>query len=340
MKKFFVLTVAWLLLFCSMGQAAPVIVKSAWLNEFEALPAWYAHLQKWDAKAGIDLDMQIYPSGKYLVDNMASVKWDVAGFGGAPAVLGILRKQVYVIGIGSNEAAANVVYVRSDSPLITAFQQKLSVRDYAQLLTGRIILCPCGTSAHQLLLLWLDRIGLSESSVSVMDVPPGEAVKTLSGGVGDMAVLWSPEIYLAEEAGLKPLLSGADLKLVQPTLLMANRDYADSSPSQVKAFLACYLKAVDALQALSVDEFAIIYQQFQKDFCQYDMDIEQARREVETHKLCPMACQRALLSSQGELRQWLYDVITFHERTGELSRGQARELNELPFVTNQFIPTP
>ena len=192
---------------------------------------------------------------------------------------------------------ANVVYVRSDSPLITAFQQKLSVRDYAQLLTGRIILCPCGTSAHQLLLLWLDRIGLSESSVSVMDVPPGEAVKTLSGGVGDMAVLWSPEIYLAEEAGLKPLLSGADLKLVQPTLLMANRDYADSSPSQ----------------------------EFQKDFCQYDMDIEQARREVETHKLCPMACQRALLSSQGELRQWLYDVITFHERTGELSRGQARE---------------
>ena len=64
MKKTILWAALCLLLLATAAQAAPVTVKSAWLTEFEALPAWYAHERQWDAAAGITLDMRLYPSGK------------------------------------------------------------------------------------------------------------------------------------------------------------------------------------------------------------------------------------------------------------------------------------
>ncbi|WP_297227760.1 ABC transporter substrate-binding protein [uncultured Desulfovibrio sp.] len=338
MKKTILWAVMCLMLIASAAQAKPVTVKSAWLTEFEALPAWYAHVRQWDTAAGITLDMQLYPSGKYLMDNVSSLKWDVAGLGGAPGVLGMLRKQACVVGIGSDEAAANAVFVRKDSPLPAALRDNPSARDYARLVTGKIVLCPRGTSAHQLLLLWLDRMGLSEESVSLLDTPPDEAVTGLAGGMGDMAVLWAPQTYAAEQAGLIPLLTGRDLGLAQPTLLMARTDYAEKAGPQVRAFLACYLQAVEALQAMPREELAALYQRFQKEFCGQDISLEQAMRDVDTHTLYPLARQRELLSSDGELHRWLEDVIAFHERTGELSRGQTGKLRDTPLVRATFLP--
>ena len=338
MKKTILWAVMCLMLIASAAQAEPVTVKSAWLTEFEALPAWYAHVRQWDTAAGITLDMQLYPSGKYLMDNISSLKWDVAGLGGAPGVLGMLRKQACVVGIGSDESAANAVFVRKDSPLPAALRDNPSARDYARLVTGKIVLCPRGTSAHQLLLLWLDRMGLSEESVSLLDTPPDEAVTGLAGGMGDMAVLGAPQPYAAEQAGLIPLLTGRDLGLAQPTLLMARTDYAEKAGPQVRAFLACYLQAVEALQAMPREELAALYQRFQKEFCGQDISLEQAMRDVDTHTLYPLAHQRELLSSDGELHRWLEDVIAFHERTGELSRGQTGKLRDTPLVRANFLP--
>ena len=338
MKKIVVWAALCLLLFAAAAQAVPVTVKSAWLTEFEAFPAWYAHERQWDAAAGITLDMQHYPSGKYLMDNASSIKWDVAGLGGAPGVLGMLRKQACVVGIGSDEAAANAVFVRADSPLPAALRKASSARDYARLVTGKIVLCPRGTSAHQLLLLWLDGMGLNEESISLLDTPPDEAVTGLAGGIGDMAVLWAPETYAAEQAGLVSLLTGKDLGLVQPTLLMARTEYADTHAPQVRAFLTCYLRAVEALLAMPRPEIAALYQRFQQEFCGQTITLEQAMRDVDSHTLYPLARQHELLASEGEMLRRLEDVIAFHERTGQLSRGQTRQLRELEHVRADFLP--
>ena len=66
--------------------------------------------------------------------------------------------------------------------------------------------------------------------------------------------------------------------------------------------------------------------------------LEQAMRDVDTHTLYPLARQRELLSSDGELHRWLEDVIAFHERTGELSRGQTGKLRDTPLVRATFLP--
>ena len=86
------------------------------------------------------------------------------------------------------------------------------------------------------------------------------------------------------------------------------------------------------------EELASLYQRFQKEFCRQDITLEQAVRDVDTHTLYPLARQRELLSSEGELQRWLEDVIAFHEHTGELSRGQTRKLREMALVRADFLP--
>ncbi|MBD5538668.1 MAG: ABC transporter substrate-binding protein [Desulfovibrio sp.] len=338
MKNLCLLAPLCLLLLAAAAQAAPPTVRSAWLGEYEAFPAWYARHNHWDTAAGIELEMRAFPSGRYIIDNIASLRWDVAGMGAAPAVLGMLRDQAYVIGVGTDEAAANGIYVRPDSPLPAALRHEPSPREYARLVTGKVVLCPRGTSAHQLLLLWLNRIGLNEDSISLVDSSAEDAVTSLANGVGDMAVLWAPHGYAAERAGLRLLLTGRDAGLGQPTLLLARKSFAEENGAEVGAFLGCYLRAVEALRALPAERAAALYRDFQRDFCGREISEGEALREVETHALYDAARQKSLLGSGAGPGTWLEDILAFHERTGELSRGQTRALRQLPLMRGDFLP--
>lgn len=338
MKNLCLLAPLCLFLLAAAAQAAPPTVRSAWLGEYEAFPAWYARHNHWDTAAGIELEMRVCPSGRYIMDNIASLRWDVAGLGAAPAVLGMLRDEAYVIGVATDEAAANGIYVRPESPLLEALRREPSPREYARLVTGKVVLCPRGTSAHQLLLLWLNRIGLNEDSISLVDSSAEDAVTSLANGVGDMAVLWAPHGYAAERAGLRPLLTGRDAGLGQPTLLLARKVFAEEHGAEVRAFLSCYLRAVEALRALPAEKTAALYRDFQRDFCGREISEAEALREVETHDLYDTARQKSLLGSGARPAAWLEDSLAFHEHTGELSRGQTRTLRRLPLMRGDFLP--
>ena len=129
-------------------------VRTAWLAEHEAFAAWYAHERKWDAENGISLELVLFPTGKNLVDNMRGAGCVIGGCGGAAAVFGLLDKRIYVIGVGSDETAANAVYVRPDSPLLALKGENPSYPELygsAAAMQGKTVLAPVGTSAHQLL---------------------------------------------------------------------------------------------------------------------------------------------------------------------------------------------
>lgn len=59
------------------AQAAPL--RSAWLDEFEAFAAWYAHEQKWDQENGLAVEMRHVPTGRMMVDNMRAYDWNQIG---------------------------------------------------------------------------------------------------------------------------------------------------------------------------------------------------------------------------------------------------------------------
>ena len=191
--------------FAGTAGAAATAVRLACLGEFESFPAWYAHERQWDAAEGIAVELKVLPTGRLLVDNMRALDWNLAACGGVPAMLAMLRKDVYAVGIGTDEAAANGIYARPGSPLFTADKAEAG-----RLMRGGMILCPLGTSAHQILLAWLEGLGLREDDVVIVDTKPEEALAAFLGGMGDAVALWSPAAYEARRRGLREVANGKD----------------------------------------------------------------------------------------------------------------------------------
>ena len=333
----------------SADHARPAPLRTAWLAEFEAFAAWYAHGRQWDRENNPAVELRPFPTGRLLVDNMHAYGWNLAACGGVPALRALLRKDVYVVGVGTEEAASNAVYARASSPLA-----RLNGGGAARYLRGKTVLCPLGTSAHQLLLAWLDGMGLWDTDVTIVDVEPDEAVRALAKGLGEAAALWAPATYAAEELGLFRLTDGRKSGIAQPVLLLAERGYADKHPERITAYLRSYLQAVESFGKMPVEELALLYQRFQREFAGKALSAANARRELETHLLFPLEThllfplekQKALLGGveadaarpEGTLRDWLKDVIAFHKKTGALSSREAGELESLPLVTPRFLP--
>lgn len=323
--------------------ASPALLRTAWLAEYEAFAAWYAHDQKWDVENGISLEFKLFPTGKNLVDNMKRSGCVLGGCGGAAAVFGILQKQTYVIGIGADETAANAVYVRADSPLL---QLKGKTPAYPELygnaasMNGKTVLAPAGTSAHQLLYFWLERLGTSDAETIVIDTKPEEALKAFVGGLGDAVVLWAPDTYRADELGLRRLFTGRECGITQPTLIVADRAFADANPTQVTAFMKTYLRAVEAVLSMPREELIPLYQRFMASFSGQPMDAAIAARELDSHWFLSAADHQKAFKNRAEgglLHFWIEDVLRFHEATGALSRRQIRDLEQTPFVTARFL---
>ena len=325
----------------SADHARSAPLRTAWLAEFEAFAAWYAHDRQWDRENNPSVELRPFPTGRLLVDNMHAYGWNLGACGGVPALRALLRKDVYVVGVGTEEAAFNAVYARASSPLA-----RLNGGGAARYLRGKTVLCPLGTSAHQLLLAWLDGMGLRDTDVTIVDAEPDEAVRALAKGLGEAAALWAPATYAAEELGLFRITDGRKSGIAQPVLLLAERGYADKHPERITAYLRSYLQAVESFGKMPVEELALLYQRFQREFAGKALSAANARRELETHLLFPLEKQKALLGGveadaarpEGTLRDWLKDVIAFHKKTGALSSREAGELESLPLVTPRFLP--
>ena len=326
-----------------LAPASTVTLRTAWLSEYEAFAAWYAHERKWDVENGVSLECKVFPTGKNLVDNMRRSGCVIGACGGAAAVFGILSGQVSVIGVAADETAANAVYVRSDSPLLKLKGENPGYPELygsAAAMQGKTVLAPMGTSAHQLLYFWLERLGTSDAESIVIDTKPEEALKAFTSGMGDAAVLWAPDTYKADALGLRRLVSGRECGITQPILLIADRKFAEANPAQVEAFMRSYLRAVDAILAMPEDELVPLYRRFMETFSGQPVSEAVALGDLDTHRFLAADEQRKLFRSRAEgglLHFWIEDVIRFHEATGALSRRQVRELERTPFVTSRFL---
>lgn len=341
--RLFAFVLAVILALPGISDAAPLTsVRTAWLAEYEAFAAWYAHDQKWDEENGIILEFDVFPTGKNLVDNMRYAKCDIGGCGGAAAIFGILNRQLTIIGVGADETEANAVYTRPNSPLLSRKGTNPAypgIYGSIDTVRGKTILAPLGTSAHQLLYFWLERLGVSDTDVVVIDTKPEEALHAFAGGMGDAVVLWAPDIYKAEQLGFRRVATGKDCRITQPIFLIADRRFAEANPAVVAAFMKTYLRAVDAINRMAPDALVPLYQRFMHDFAGQSISEEVARCELATHRFVPLEEQRQILKStaDGVLHSWMTDVIRFHEATGALSHGQSKALEQIPFTIPRLV---
>ena len=167
LRKFFSCCIALLLCLAisAPGFSAPLTkVRTAWMDEFEAFPIWYAKEKGWDKEAGLDLEILYFTSGMAILNALPSGEWQYAAIGAVPAMMGALRYNTYVIANADEEFLINRVLVRPDSPIAKV---KGWNKDYPEVLgspetvKGKTFLTTTVSSAHYALSVWLRVLGLT-----------------------------------------------------------------------------------------------------------------------------------------------------------------------------------
>ena len=333
--------VAW----CLSGSAAfakPLVpLRTAWLGEHETFLVWYAREKGWDKAEGLDLELLPFESGKNVIDEMQSSNWAIAGVGAMPALTASLSSRLYIVGIGNDESDLNAIYVRPDSPILKAKGANPRYPDVygsADTVRGKLILCPEKTSAHYLLSTWLHILGLKDEDVKIQNVLPGPAVDMYSKGFGDAVSIWAPATYTAAQKGYQIAASSPDCGIRQPILLLADREFADKNPEQVRAFLRVYLRVVDAMHSEGFDAFVQEYIRFNKTWNEKLMTREEAVEDLRAHPVFSLGEQITLFHPEsGNLRNWLRGITAFYGRIGELSQEDVANLNAFGFLNDSFL---
>ena len=333
--------VAW----CLSGSAAfakPLVpLRTAWLGEHETFLVWYAREKGWDKAEGLDLELLPFESGKNVIDEMQSSNWAIAGVGAMPALTASLSSRLYIVGIGNDESDLNAIYVRPDSPILKAKGANPRYPDVygsADTVRGKLILCPEKTSAHYLLSTWLHILGLQDEDVKIQNVLPGPAVDMFSKGFGDAVSIWAPATYTAAQKGYQIAASSPDCGIRQPILLLADREFADKNPEQVRAFLRVYLRVVDAMHSEGFDAFVQEYIRFNKTWNEKLMTREEAVEDLRAHPVFSLGEQITLFHPEsGNLRNWLRGITAFYGRIGELSQEDVANLNAFGFLNDSFL---
>ena len=108
----------------------------------------------------------------------------------SPRLPQALSERLDIIAVANDESAANALYVRADSPLLSIKGTNPAYPDiYGNQATikGKEILCPKGTSAHYMMATWLKSFGLEEKDVAPSTCPRR---KRLAHSQADLATLW------------------------------------------------------------------------------------------------------------------------------------------------------
>ena len=307
----------------------------------EAFLVWYAKQKGWDKDAGLDIRMLRFGSGDKIVSRQGDYQWKIAGCGAVPTLMAASKGQFYVVGIGNDESDLNAIYVRPDSPILKAKGANPRYPDVygsADTVRGKLILCPEKTSAHYLLSTWLHILGLKDEDVKIQNVLPGPAVDMFSKGFGDAVSIWAPATYTAAQKGYQIAASSPDCGIRQPILLLADREFADKNPEQVRAFLRVYLRVVDAMHSEGFDAFVQEYIRFNKTWNEKLMTREEAVEDLRAHPVFSLGEQITLFHPEsGNLRNWLRGITAFYGRIGELSQEDVANLNAFGFLNDSFL---
>ncbi len=194
-----------------------------------ALPFYVATQKNWWAELGLKPTFSTYPAGVPQITAGATGAWDVGGTGSVPAVLGFVRHGIKTVGITNDESAGNVLVVRKD----LAEQMLRSPRA----LRGQTIALTANSTVDYAVQNCLKRFGLQRADVTIKPMPQADAIKALSANSADMAGLWAPNVYVAQEnLGARAVCSGKEARSVVAGALVVRGDYAQQNPANVANF--------------------------------------------------------------------------------------------------------
>ncbi|MBF0529861.1 MAG: ABC transporter substrate-binding protein [Deltaproteobacteria bacterium] len=327
------------------AQAADAVkLKTCWMPEFETFMPWLAKQKGWDKEEGLDLELIFFESGKAQMEALPAKQWVLGSTGGVPQVVGALRHNAYMIGLGDDESVTNNVYVRPDSPILKAkgFNKEYpDIYGSPETVKGKTILVTTVSSVHYSMSTWLKALGLKDADVVVKQMDQASIVAAFEKGVGDVAVIWAPYCYTAEQKGWKKISDLQMVKAYLPITLVGDKEFCDKNPELVAKFIRIYLRGVNYVKAKgSSPDVVKLYQKFMKDWGGQEMTEEMCKKDIDTHPTWTLEEQLKLFdSSKGEstAAKWQRLIAEFFTTQGRFKPEELEKVNKSGYVTDKFL---
>jgi sulfonate transport system substrate-binding protein len=186
-----------------------------------------ASLENHFAASGVRIKWVEFSSGPPMLEAMSAGSVDVGAVGNTPPIF-------------AQAAGANIVYAagqpltKGQGILVPASSPVRSIAD----LKGKRIGVTKGSSAHNLVVLALEKAGLTWADIAPVYLSPPDATAAFANGSIDAWSIWDPYLAIGEvkQKG-RILINAAD---VAPTndFLIANRNFAISHSSALRDLIA------------------------------------------------------------------------------------------------------
>lgn len=322
----------------------PVKLNTCWMPEHETFMPWLAKQKGWDKEEGLDLELLFFDSGMAQMEALPAKQWVLGGTGGVPQVVGALRYNAYMIGLGNDESLTNAIYVRPNSPILNTkgFSKTApEVLGSPDTVKGKTVLVTTVSSAHYALSLWLKALGLEDKDVTIKQMDQASIVAAFEKGVGDIACLWAPYTYTANEKGWVMVSDVKKAAAALPITLIGDREFCDKNPETVAKFLRVYLRGVNYLKAHgSSPEVVKLYQKFMKDWGGQEMSEENCKKDIDMHPVWNLDEQLELFNTaKGEstAAKWQRMIAEFFTAQGRFKPEELEKVNKSGYVTDKFL---
>ena len=334
--------------FCAICMAQPAIaepvkLKTAWVVGQEAFVVWYAKKQGWDKELGIDINMQIYQAGKDALQDFGVSNWFIGGLGALPTLMGAMEGNLSVIGIANNEAKANAIMVKADSPILAqkgVNPEYPSIYGSADSVKGKSILATKASSARYTASMWLEALALTDKDVELKDTPQDIAIISFEHGKGDAVALWAPYTFEGDTNGWKTVATAKDVHAELPIFLVVNTAFAEQHPNVTKNFLVMYMRGVKWMANAPRKEVVSELQEYYKEILHQEHTDDMVNLQFNAVELFNLKEQKKLFAvtdGKSIARKWQNDITDFFASEGVLSKADVKKLNGSEYITSKYI---
>lgn len=195
-------------------------------------------------------EINLFENGTLINEAITAGEVDLAAYGDTPAIQGFAN--------GIDVQVISTLWV-SDNAYALVAGANSGVNSTADL-KGKKLAFRAGTTTHQLLLSILDREGLSESDVTLVNLNTAEGIAALAKGEVDTIIGQQPFDEVLEQTGGKIIVTNKDYHL-QPIFALAQGTFAKNNPDTVSRILKVYDKTNKWI-AENVDEATKIVSDF------------------------------------------------------------------------------
>jgi sulfonate transport system substrate-binding protein len=180
------------------------------------------------AGKGVSVRWVEFTAGPPLLEAMNAGAIDFGFTGDAPPIFAQSAGAaiVYVAALPSN-GAGEAIIVKEDSPVASLADLK-----------GRKLGVTKGSSAHNLAVAALERVGLGWADITPVYLSPADAGAAFARGAIDAWSIWDPFFAVAQERHKARVLTTSKDVLNVNTYVLANKGYAARNPAALDAVLA------------------------------------------------------------------------------------------------------